>query len=124
MEASCVSTSLYYSARRSHQLSSEERSAVDRLVNTFAINDESGGRAEWEGFWVYDPADPSEPDVVFEGATKLPDDSPENMWEALQHWTALVSQIRRTLPDATWDVHVDEHELVWDEQAQEYDPSQ
>ena len=73
-----------------------------------------------ELFCVYDPQNPTGPDIIFEGATKLPDHSPEELWEAMQHWAALLSQIRRIIPDAKWHVHAVDHDLVWDEQLLEY----
>lgn len=116
-----MSVSLYYTAKRATALTSHERAEIDALVGD-AIK--SAGDKDWEPFFVYDPADPTEPGMIFEGATQLPDDSPEEMWEALQHWAALLTQIRRRLPAAEWNVHMDDHDLVWVESEQSYDPSQ
>ena len=63
------------------------------------------------------------PDIVFEGATKLPDNSEEAMWTGVQHWCAALSEFRRVLPGAKWQVTVDDHELTWDESTQSYDPA-
>lgn len=44
--------------------------------------------------------------VIFEGATKLPDNSENAVWDGLQHWCSLLSEIRRIIPDADWQVNV------------------
>ncbi|HUT14023.1 MAG TPA: hypothetical protein VMY42_26280 [Thermoguttaceae bacterium] len=78
----------------------------------------------WESFCIYDLDDPSEPDMVFEGATKLPDRSVDAMWDTVQHWCAVLTEIRQVIPDADWHVHVDDHDIPWDSAAGKYDPSQ
>ena len=85
---------------------------------------QTGDGYNWESFCIYDPNDPTEPDVVFEGATKLPDNSEDAVWGGLQHWCAALTEIRRIIPDADWDVHVDDHEIQWDEAVGAFDPSQ
>ena len=124
-----MSFSIYYTATRSTPLTDTESSAIASVVAEYSVDDQiearekSGDGPNWESFCVYDRADPTEPDAIFEGATKLPDNSEDAMWVGLQHWCKAISAIRRILPDAKWDVRVDDHEMQWDESAQEYDPS-
>jgi hypothetical protein len=123
-----VSISLYYTARRDHPLSSDESGAIERLRHSYSIRDQVERRAQTgkghngENFGVYDRANPGEPDIIFEGATKLPG-SQKACWELLQHWCELLSEVRRAVPGAQWHVHVDDHDIRWDEEAQAYDPS-
>ena len=125
-----MSVSIYYTARREQKLSEAESEAVKRLIDSYGIEsqlaerEQTGEGYNWESFCVYDSSDPTEPDVVFEGATKLPDNSKEAMWAGLQHWCSLLTAIRRTLAGATWQVQVDDHEIVWDDELGEYDPAQ
>ncbi len=123
-----VSISIYYTARRDRKLSNQEQEEIDRLISRYSdefnqMTSQNRSEAGYNGeaFCVYDSEDPTEPDVIFEGATKLPDGFQEALWEAVQHWTTLLSQIRRVIPDAKWHVHVHDHDLIWDEQLLEYD---
>ncbi len=123
-----MSISIYYTAKRSNKLSNQEQETISCLISRYSkefnqmtsqVCSEVGYNGE--SFCVYDSKASTEPDVIFEGATKLPDHSPEELWEAVQHWSALLSQIRRIIPDAEWYVHLDDHDLVWDEKLLEYD---
>jgi hypothetical protein len=124
-----MSVSIYYTARRARPLSPDERAAVGRIRAAYSIRDQVERYAQarqghnGENFHVYDPDDPTESGVVFEGATKLPDNSQDAMWELVQHWCRLLSEVRRAVPGAAWRVHVDDHDIRWDEDAREYDPS-
>lgn len=124
-----MSLSIYYTAHRGQPLTPTERAAIDRLVRKYSIDDQlaererTGAGYNWESFCVYDPADPTEPGVVFEGATKLPDNSEDVVWDGLQHWCQLLSEIRRSLAGASWRVHVDDHDIQWDDDAKAFDPS-
>ena len=121
-----MSVSIYYTAKRSRPINAEEQAQIDRLVDSFSIDDEleaylrTGKGLNWESFTIYDPASPSAPGVIFEGATKLPDNTADATWIGLDHWLDLLAQLRRALPDATWRVHVDDHDLAWDDAAGEY----
>ena len=57
-------------------------------------------------------------DIVFEGATKLPDNSEDATWVGLQHSCQLLTDIRRNLPNVSWDVRVEDHVMVWDNERQ------
>ena len=120
-----MSISIYYTAKRNSPLTTSERSVVDALVAEYSVDDQIAAAAglNWESFCIYDPADPTSPDAVFEGATKLPDNSEDAVWIGLQHWCKLLSAIRLAVPDSDWHVHVDDHDIPWDESAGEFDPS-
>jgi hypothetical protein len=121
-----MGVSIYYTASRPQPLTPVERRAVDAIIARYPVealiaeleiaeDDYSG-----EGFCVYD--EDTEPGVVFEGATKLPytDDA---FSAALEYWCALLSQVRRLIKGATWNVHVDDYDVPWDEEVQRFDPS-
>jgi hypothetical protein len=112
-----VSVSLYYSARRDTALSAAERQAVADLID--ADDDQYVVADGSEPFSVY-PYDTLDDGVVFQGSTKLP---PENelVWDAVEHWSRLVSAIRRVIPDAAWSFHIDDRDIAWDGARQEYD---
>jgi hypothetical protein len=124
-----LSISIYYSARREQPLSPAERANVDALVAKYTIEEQlaererTGEGPNWESFCVYNSVGAEESGVVFEGATKLPDNSEKSLWLGVQHWCRLLSEIRRVLQDASWQVHIDDHSIVWDEERGEYDPS-
>lgn len=121
--------SIYYSARRSRELSEAEQARIRRVVDAYSV----GRRIDeyertgigWNGegrLCLFSPPFDSS-DILLEGATKLPDTTKDVFWDALQHWCRALSEIRRLLPDAVWNVHFDDHEIQWDEGRQEYDPT-
>ena len=125
-----MSISIYYTARREQPLSDDERSQIATIENKFSVDDQieererTGTGHNWESFYIYDSNDPTEPDVIFEGATKLPDNSEDATWIGLQHWCAALTAVRKVIPDADWHVHVDDHEIQWDDSLGEFDPTQ
>jgi hypothetical protein len=124
-----MSFSIYYTAHRKTPLTPKERALVNESESRYTIEgqiverERTGEGYNWTSFCVYDPADPTEPDVVFEGATQLPDNSEDAVWTGLQHWCQLLTEIRRAVHGASWRVTVDDHEILWDEKRGEYDPS-
>jgi hypothetical protein len=120
-----VGVSIYYTARRARDLDDPERAAVTDLLAGYATDLflEDGG----EDFGFYDRPKPADVRTradrieILAGATKLPSLTEEAFWEAVQHWSDLLGALRRALPDAEWTVSIDDHELVWDEHAGEYD---
>jgi hypothetical protein len=124
-----MSISIYYTAYRKNPLTPEERVFVNELVGRYAIEDQiiererTGEGYNWTSFCVYDPTDATELGVIFEGATQLPDNSEDAVWQGLQHWCQLLSEIRQAVHGASWRVSVDDHEILWDEKLGEYDPS-
>lgn len=113
-----MSVSLSYSASRSARVSPTEQKSIDALI----ARAHRFMRTQWgESFCVYAPDANTPVGVIFEGSTKLPNDE-DALWEALQHWLGVVSQIRGILRDAEWRVHVEGRDLVWDAEAAAYDP--
>ena len=121
--------SIYYTARRGQPLSADEQAAVGRIVASYSIRDQveryvrTRQGHNGEDFTVYDPNAPTEPGIIFEGATVLPSTSEDALWDLLQRWCKLLSEVRRAVAGAEWHVNVDDHDIPWDEEAQAYDPS-
>jgi hypothetical protein len=124
-----MGVSIYYAASRSEALTSVEQAAIDSVVARYPVEDlraecgVSEDEYDGEGFCVYPTNDPSEPGVVFEGATKLPLCTEDAFWAALQYWCRLLSEVRCVVPSATWQVHVDDRDIVWVEELRAFDPS-
>ena len=124
-----MGVSIYYTASRPRPLTPAERTAIAAVVARYpveALIAECGvadGEFHGEAFCVYPSDAETEPGVVFEGATKLPLCSEEAMWAAVQYWCRLLSELRRAVPGASWRVHVDDHDIEWDEELGAFDPS-
>jgi hypothetical protein len=124
-----VGVSIYYTASRPQPLTPIEQAAIGVVVARYPVEelvavcgvaeDEYNG----EGFCVYATNDPTEPGVVFEGATKLPLCTEDAFRAALQYWCRLLTEVRRVLPGATWHVHVDDRDIAWVDELRAFDPS-
>ena len=123
-----MSVSIYYAARRHQPLTPAEQAAIDRIHASYSIRDhveqhvQTGLGHNGENFRIYDPGAPIDPGTIFEGATKLPDNSEDAFAELLQHWCELLSEVRRVVRGAEWRVHLDDYDIHWDEGAQAFDP--
>jgi hypothetical protein len=123
-----MSVSIYYSARRSTALTEQEQEAVRDVISRYSVADQveeylqTGYGWRGEDFCLYAPPFDSS-DTILEGATKLPGHTDDAMWTAILHWCKALSEIRHILLDAVWDVHVDDDDIVWNDQQQAFDPS-
>jgi hypothetical protein len=121
-----MSISIYYGGKRKQPLSENERAAVGSILRRFAVDDHiekwkrSGEGLNWASFLVYDK--PSAPTVIFEGATQLPDNSADAVQTGLGRWCAALSEIRRVVPGAEWQVAVDDQIIRWDAKSVRYIP--
>jgi hypothetical protein len=122
-----MSVSIYYEAKRAAPLSPVEREKVSELVERFSVNNaiesyiETGQGLNWESFGFYD--EPYDPGVILKGSTCLPDNTPAAVWSGIQHWCSALSEIRRAVGNAAWEVQVEDHQLWWDDSKQMYDPT-
>ncbi|MGE7928291.1 hypothetical protein [Lysinibacillus xylanilyticus] len=121
--------SIYYSARRKELLTDAEKDLIKKLISEYSVQQEiekfniTGEGYNWTSFDVYDIKDSSGTEIIFEGSTQLPDNMNDAIWEGVQHWSALLSQIRCAVLNAEWYVAVEDHILEWDEEYLEYDLS-
>lgn len=122
-----MSISIYYEAKRATPLTPAEKEVVQNLVDKFSVDKliekymETGEGHNWESFCVYEK--PTQPDAIFEGATKLPDNSGKALEIGVKWWCLALTGIRRAVKDAKWDVRVEDHPIYWDERKQVYDPT-
>ena len=86
-----MGVSIYYTARRSRDMSESEREAIMEVVRGHSVANEideysqSGSGWNGEDFILYSPPFDS-PDTILEGATKLPDQTDDATWTAIRHW--------------------------------------
>ncbi|MEL4893102.1 hypothetical protein PQU63_11170 [Xanthomonas protegens] len=127
-----MSISIYYTAERRKLLSPEELAAIASITERYSVDSAiealiAGGTGlNWESFHYATNPKPGKlfrAVPVFQGATKLPGNTENATWEGVQHWCACLSDLRRVVRAATWRVAVEDHEIVWNEQGQAYDPS-
>jgi hypothetical protein len=123
-----MSVSIYYTAKRHCELRKAEQTGIERVIDRYSVKEQideynrTGVGWNGENICLYAPPFDS-PDVLLDGATKLPDSTEDVFWDAVQRWCQALSEIRRLLHDADWQVHLDDHEIQWDESRQEFDPS-
>lgn len=121
--------SIYYTAKRVQPLTEEERAAVGEIVERFSIEKEideyiaTGRGRNWSSF-DDGITEETEDGVVLNGSTRLPDNDEDALWVGVQHWCALLTQIRRAVKGAEWNVAVEDHAIFWDEKRVCYDPRQ
>ncbi|WP_347039440.1 hypothetical protein AAHB37_04790 [Glutamicibacter halophytocola] len=102
-----MSTSLYYTATRATALSEDEHQQLMALAR--GHND----AFEFDGETLY--FYPAQRDnEVLNGSTKICPD-PVEMAPSLLHWLAALTALRQALPEAQWDVSLDEIDVPWDE---------
>jgi hypothetical protein len=122
-----MSISIYYQAKRATPLSPVEKEKVSELVEKFSVDKavekymETGKGLNWESFGFYD--EPYDAGVVLQGSTSLPDNTPEAVGIGIQHWCSALSEIRRAVRDAAWEVQVEDHQVYWNDPKQTYDPT-
>lgn len=122
-----MSVSIYYTAKRQHHLSAEEKAAIEQIVTSRDVIDElekylqTGSGYNWETFCIYDVD--SKSDVIFEGATKLPNNTEDAVLVGLEHWLSTLSLIRRVLSNSEWHVHIDDIDIPWNRATQSFDLS-
>lgn len=116
-----MSVSLYYQAKREQPLTSQEISVCQEIVKRYDNRYPFGEL--YEGFCVYDLdsfRNESEKDVVFSGATKLPTvdkDDIQILFDMINYWVECLDEITKALPGATWDVHLDDMDMIWGEEG-------
>ncbi|OKH91161.1 hypothetical protein [Streptomyces uncialis] len=105
-----MSVSLYYSAHRATPLTGPESAAMARVV---AARTASFPYEDEEGLYLYDQ-DPADLREIVDGSTKMPFD-PARLMPVIVHVLDSVTELRRTVPDAEWRVHMDDLDVPWDE---------
>ena len=120
-----MSVSIYYTVKRKHPLTNEENLSIQKIISNNDVKEElehylkTGQGYNWESFTIY-PKDESG-ETIFEGSTKLPDNSEDAITVGLEHWLNTLTQIRRAIPDTVWYVHLDDLDIPWNSDSQSFD---
>lgn len=106
-----MSVSIYYTCKRAQPLTVTEQATSVAIIERYNTN------FQWqeiaESFCVYE--NPTA-DTIFEGATKLPFVDDYELIEAtLAYWLACLTEIRQQI-SGNWQVHVDDIDVVWQDQ--------
>ena len=106
-----MSVSLYYTAKRDYPISKQEQEACQKVVEHYITEYPLGDI--YESFCVYDLNEPSEENVIFEGATKLPfNKGKDHFIKVHDYWANCLQEIIYLLPDAQWDIHIDDTDVT------------
>jgi hypothetical protein len=134
--------SIYYTARRGHGLTDAERRQVDAIVaeeNAALYKELDALLPAWwedgavpaaltspqeicEGISLYDP-ERTDPGVVLQGSSKVSHsacDSDPMMFQLDHYMRSGLARLRRAVPGAEWDVHIDDTYVEWEEEAGAY----
>lgn len=112
-----MSVSLYYTARRSQPITSQEQIACKKIAERYITQYPFGEL--YEGFCMYDLdkfSDESRENIILNGSTKLPLDVDEGLFlDIVKWWSKCLQEITDTLPGSQWDVHIDDVVVDWRE---------
>lgn len=104
-----MGVSIYYDAVRNVRLSDNEQQKIDEVIEKYQTS--FPYKEEGENFDVYD-FDSDEPETIFSGATKLPNDISKSILAAI-HWAKCLTEIRRILPNCEWYFALDDDQIPW-----------
>ena len=104
-----MGVAIYYTARRAAPLSDEELAEVESVIDLY---NRTAPFIEYEMLGVYSVAGASE---ILSGSTKLPlaEVSPPDLQELVDHWLGGISELRRVVSGAQWDVRLDNLPIPW-----------
>lgn len=105
-----MSNLLSYRAIRSAPLTRDEAQAIDIVIARYQSDFEYRDDAD---VFTLDPSDPDEPDVIFSGSVRLISEAEAE--EDARYWADCLTDIRRILEDAAWQVFFGDQLLSWDE---------
>jgi len=106
-----MSISLYYNANRAKAFSEKEQQITNNIIEKY--NKAFPLKKDGDDFYVYCYA-PNAPESIFSGSLGLPYD-PEKAIEATLYWMKCLTELRKYLPDCTWEVSLDDYDIPWDE---------
>jgi hypothetical protein len=127
-----MSVSIYYEGKCKKPLNEGDLQTVAAIAEKFSVDNqikkyiETGEGLNWESFHYETNVSEGglfKKGTVFEGSTKLPDNTEDAMWEGVQHWCHCLSELRNSLPNLEWQVRVEDHNIQWDKSARAYDPT-
>lgn len=92
-------------------LTDTESISVNSIIERY--NSEYPFSEKAEDFCVYDEV--PENDVIFNGATKLPDSDVELSFEVTFYWFKCLTEITEVIKGCKWTVTIDDTEMIWDD---------
>lgn len=102
--------SLYYEAKREQTATEQEwRTCCDIVVR---YREQYPFPEKYEDFWIYDRNE--EANIVFHGATKLPTDDVDTLFNVANYWLKCLTEITNILPDCVWTVSFEAVPLILD----------
>lgn len=105
-----MSISLYYTARRSQPITSQEQCNCAEIAKRYDQQYPFGEL--YEGFYIYNLEkfeDVKEENIIFDGSTKLPTDiDGEFLLNVVDWWLKCLEEIAGVLVGAQWNVHLDD----------------
>ena len=113
-----MSVSLYYEARRTQPITSQEKAACEEIASRYDAQYPYGEM--YEGFCIYNwerVLDEWEKDVIFSGATALPySDDMNYIFRVVNWWLKCLGEITDILHGAQWHVNIDDSDISWSEE--------
>jgi hypothetical protein len=104
-----MGVAIYYTARRVTPLSDDEMAEVESVIDLY---NQTAPLVEYDMLGSYSVTESSE---ILSGSTKLPlaEVSPADLQELIDHWLAGISELRRVVSGAQWDVRLDNFTIPW-----------
>lgn len=107
-----MGVSIYYTAERDTKLTEEEQSQINAIISKY--NNEFEYTDDAETFEPYE-YDTNEPLEIFSGSIKISSlEDIDAILYSIDHWLACLSEIRHVIDEATWHVHLDDSDAIWD----------
>lgn len=103
--------SLYYTAKRKTSITTEEKIAINRIIERYCSK--YPFKRKTEDFCVYDLNE--EESVIFSGSTKLPNSGYKFLYEVANYWLKCLTEITKLLSTSEWEVLFDDVNMILDE---------
>ncbi len=113
-----MGVSIYYDATRNTRLTNDEQQKINEVIEKYQTS--FPYKDDGEDFDVYD-LDDDEPEKIFSGATKLPNDIEKSILSAI-HWANCLTEIRNIIPNCQWDFALDDYQIPWSDDKGYYFP--
>ena len=110
-----MSVSVYYSAKRADALTEAEIQAINALLEAFNANKGASSCEDMDFYAAVGEYGGYEDGVLLQGALK-PSRNLFNVRKNMRHILASLSALKQVLPDAEWDVALDDLSACWDEE--------
>ncbi len=104
-----MGVSIYYDATRNTRLTDAEQRKINEVIEKYQTS--FPYKDDGENFYVYG-FDSDEPDAIFSGATKLPNDIEKSILAAI-HWAKCLTDIRNIIPNCEWYFALDDYQIPW-----------